>query len=434
MAQRESIAPASALARFITRERVEAAARKGGVLRRSRKVDVYALVWALVLGFQIGAERTLESLRHAYQRAAGHSLARSAFYTRLSAPLAAMLRQMALELMEDLRSGAAAPGGYLKGFRELLAVDSTVLRLREWLAEIYGACRTNHTKSAAKLHAVVNALDGSPCKLKLTPERTSDATPWRRVGSWLKGRLILFDLGYYSFHLFDRIDRNGGYFLTRVKKNANPLILSANRRWRGRAVPVEGRTLQEVLGDLSRKVLDVEVEVSFRRRTYRNKRSTASRPFRLVAVHNDETGEYHCYFTNVPPEALSAEDITRTYALRWQVELFFKAMKQHGHLDQLPSSDRSVVECLVWASVLSVLASQTLLRLVRQAIDADRFAPALRWAGLYSRVAFSLLLLILDRGTERDEALGDLLLRDAPDPNRNRRDRALGPIAGGLAP
>jgi putative transposase len=184
----------------------------------------------------------------------------------------------------------------------------------------------------------------------------------------------------------------------------------------------------------SPKVLDVEVEVSFRRRTYRNKRSTASRPFRLVAVHNDETGEYHCYFTNVPPEALSAEDITRTYALRWQVELFFKAMKQHGHLDQLPSPDRSVVECLVWASVLSVLASQTLLRLVRQAIDADRFAPSLRWAGLYSRVAFSLLLLILDRGTERDEALGDLLLRDAPDPNRNRHDRALGPIAGGLAP
>ena len=48
--------------------------------------------------------------------------------------------------------------------------------------------------------------------------------------------------------------------------------------------------------------------------------------------------------TNVPPERLAAEDISQTYALRWQVELLFKAMKSHGHLAQLPSTKKAAVD------------------------------------------------------------------------------------------
>lgn len=428
MARTKHIAPGEALATLLSRRKIEASARRLGVVRRDRKVDIFALVWTLVLGFQVGAERTLEGLRLAYQKAAGHGLVRSAFYTRLTARLAEMLRRLALEAMDELGGKATAPGGHLAGFKELLAIDATVLRLREWLADTYAACRTNHTRAAAKLHVVVNAMDASPRRVKLTPERTGDTTPWRRVGRWLRGCLVLFDLGYYSFQLFDRIDQNGGFFLTRLKANANPLIIAAHRRWRGRSIPVEGRRLKEVLPLLERGVLDVEVEVSFKRRAYRGKRSSATRPFRLIAIRNAQTGEYHCYLTNVPPDRLVAEDVTRTYALRWQVELFFKAIKQHGHLDQLPSSKRCVVECLVWASVLAVVASQVLYRLVREAVGTGRFVPPLRWAALFSRVAASLLPLLLGDDRDRDTALGDLLQREAPDPNRNRPNRALDPV------
>jgi IS4 transposase len=431
MARSETIVPGKALATFVTREKVEQHARELGVVRRERKTDVFALVWALVLGFQVGAERTLEALRHAYQKAAGHGLVRSAFYTRLSPRLAEMLRRLALDTMERQAAGAAAPRGYLAGFRELLAMDATVLRLRELLAGTYAASRTNHTKAAAKLHAVVNAIDGSPRHLKLTPERVHDTAPWQRVGRWLEGSLVLFDLGYYSFQLFDRIDQNGGFFLTRLKVSSNPLITAAHRCWRGQSVPVEGRRLRDVLPLLERQVLDVEINVSFRRRAYRGKRTTATRPLRLIAIRNDITGEYHCYLTNVPPERLAAEDVTKTYALRWQVEIFFKAMKQHGHLDHLPSEKRCVVECLVWASVLAVVASQVLYRLVRDATEPGRLVPPLRWAALFSRIAAGLVALILDDDPERDTALGDILLRDAPDPNRNRSNLALSPVTCG---
>ena len=97
------------------------------------------------------------------------------------------------------------PEGVLSGFEELLAIDASVLRLHDLLSPTFAACRTNHTKAAAKLHVVMNVLDGSPRKVKLTSERTGNGTPWKRVGQWVRGRLMLFDLGYYSFHLFDRI-------------------------------------------------------------------------------------------------------------------------------------------------------------------------------------------------------------------------------------
>ena len=53
-------------------------ARELKVVRRLRKVDIVALVWTLVLAFQVGADRTIEGLRHGYQKTAGRGLVRSA--------------------------------------------------------------------------------------------------------------------------------------------------------------------------------------------------------------------------------------------------------------------------------------------------------------------------------------------------------------------
>lgn len=430
MAQSDGSTLAARLATLLPRPMVEKLARERRVVQRQRKVDVYALVWALVLGFQTGSERTIEALRGAYQRASDQDIARSAFYDRLTPKLAGLLRILAMRAMEQLGEAIPSTRGYLAGFRDLLAIDSTVLKLHDWLSKSYAATRTNSNKSAAKLHMVMSVLDGSPRRVKLTPERTNDRSPWKRVGRWVEGRLLLFDLGYYSYSLFDRIDQNDGYFLSRMKANANPLIVDVNRRWRGRSIDVTGRRLRDVIGSLQREILDVEARVEFDRRSYRGKKSKAKRAFRVIAIRNPGSGEYHIYVTNVPPEKLAAEDVTRTYALRWQVELLFKAMKSHGHLDQLPSGKKCVVECLVWASVLSLLASQSLYRLIRKLLDPDRALPLLRWASKFAEVAGDLLSLVLTPNSVEDRRTRRYLLYNAPDPNRNREDRALDPVLG----
>jgi putative transposase len=45
------------------------------------------------------------------------------------------------------------------------------------------------------------------------------------TGPWLENRLVLFDLAYFKYRRFALIDENDGYFMSRLKQNANPLIM-----------------------------------------------------------------------------------------------------------------------------------------------------------------------------------------------------------------
>jgi IS4 transposase len=413
------------LAILLPKEKIEEEALRLGVVVRQRVVDVYALVWTLVLGFQTGSRRSIGALHRTYRKTTGQRLSRSSFYDRLTPRFAMLLRTLAQEAIGSFGTACGVPPPLLASFKELLALDSTVVRLHALLAEAYAACRTNHTKAAAKLHVVMNVLDGSPHRVKLTPERVHDQTPWRRVGGWLKGCLLLFDLGYFSYHLFDRIDRNGGFFLTRCKTNANPLIVAVHRQWRGQSIQPVGRRLKEVLPKLHRNVLDVEVEIEFKRRAYLGRQSKAHRTFRLIAIRNEETRGYHVYLTNLSAHRLSAEDVQAVYALRWQVELLFKALKSHGRLEQLPSSNQAIVEAWLWASILAAAASQALYRLIRSAVEAVRFMPLLRWAVVFAEVAADLLRLVLHPVASEAYRLRQLLIHEAVDPNVNRKKRAI---------
>ncbi|KAF5413954.1 MAG: hypothetical protein C5S48_10320 [Candidatus Methanogaster sp.] len=58
------------------------------------------------------------------------------------------------------------------------------------------------------------------------------------------------------------------------------------------------------------------VEVKFKRRKYGGKRTTVTKLFRVVAVLNEETGDYHIHMTNIPVTRLSAEDIASLYGAR----------------------------------------------------------------------------------------------------------------------
>lgn len=414
----------AALDRVLAPDDVYEAALKLGVVKRQRKFSVSAFVAVLVLSFHVGATRSLEGLRHSYEQVSGHTLSPSAFYERWTVSLAKLLRERVRLLLAQPGPIAQMPAGALSQFRELLALDATVIRLHTLLAKAFPACRTNHTKAAAKLHVVANVFDGRPSKVKLTSERTRDTAPWKRVEDWVEGCLLLFDLGYYRFHLFDRIDAHGGYFLTRAKSNFNPVITAVHRTWRGRSIDVVGQKLRDVLPKLQRAVLDIEAEVQFDTRSYKGQTGHRRRTFRVVAILNEERGEYHVYLTNVPAGMLEAEDIRATYALRWQVELLFKSWKSFGRLDQLPSANPVVVECLLWASLLTALASHALYHEVRRVTAHDRHLPLLRWAALFSRIAQELLQLLFRREPMREHNLWRLLCKEAPDPNVHRPKRA----------
>ena len=114
-----------------------------------------------------------------------------------------------------------ANGGVLEGFRDVLVADATVVKLHRLLARRFPGTRKNSSPAAAKLHLVMSVSGGGAHKVKVTGERASDHRTLQ-MGPWVEGRLLLFDLGYFRYQLFDCIDRNGGYFITRLATECQP--------------------------------------------------------------------------------------------------------------------------------------------------------------------------------------------------------------------
>jgi IS4 transposase len=375
-----------------------------GAVRRLRKMNPVDLFWTVVLGFGVGRERTLAGLRRAYEKSTGQLIEESSFYDRFSDGFAKMMKLAVGQALELSLGVNRALRGPLAAFRDVLMTDSTVVRLHDLLANAFPACRTNHTRAALKAHVIMSVTGAGEQSVKVTSERAHDG-PVLSVGRWVKDRLLLFDLGYFCYQLFARITRNGGYFVSRLKDRTNPTIVSNNLCHRGRAVPVVGEKLRDVVGRLEREVLDVNVDVRFERRRYAGRVSRATQRLRVVGLRDPGTREYHLYITNIPPEKLSAEDIRATYALRWQIELLFKELKRHYRLEDMPSRKRPIVEALLYAAILTLIVSRHLLERVAQELLVIVLLPARLTRDLQRRVAQTLLYEAVDPNKRRPSLL-----------------------------
>lgn len=406
-------------------------ARKTGAVQRDRKVDLVALFWTLVLGFGIGKDRKIADLRRSYIAATGQRLCPSAFYDRFTRAFVEFLRQAVVFAIESVWPNAPGLSGVLSAFRDLVLVDATIIRLHALLQKAYAACRTNHTKAACKLHLIYSVLGTSEQKVTLTPERTRESHTLA-IGEWVKGRLLLFDLGYFKYALFDRIDRFGGYFISRLKGLCNPTIVALNVACPGRARALVGEKLKDVLKGLKRKYLDVQVEVRFARRIYRGKRTWVKRQFRVVGIYDEQAQDYHLYLTNISPQQLTAAQVAKTYAGRWIVELVFKQLKSYFQLDSLPSGKQEIVEALIYTALLTMAVSRTIQNLLemdaQQAqtpayVGAERHFPLLRIAAVLRDWAHDLLEAVLREAGlhKKNLSLWEMIRQEAVDPNRSRK-------------
>lgn len=423
MAQRDGTRLRETLATFLPRRVIERHAREAGVSRRQRKVRVHAFFWTLILGFGTGRARTLAGLRRAYEQAAGHTLVPSAFYDRFTPAVARWLRGVLAQVIATTVERVRLSGP-LASFKDLVLTDSTVIRLHDLLSRAFPACRTNHTQAALKMHVVYSVAAAGLRSVKVTAERAHDG-PVFTVGKWVRDRLLLFDLGYFRFQLMSCITRNGGYFVVRLKKSADPMIVAVHRRWRGKSVDLVGRRVSEVLPRLQRQEIDVEVEVRFKNRQYGGIRRSATMRLRLVGVRDAQTRAHHLYLTNIPPARLSANEIAQIYAARWIIELLFRQLKQHFRAEDMPSSKRAVVEALVYAALIALAVSRELMAAVQRRLGRRGCrVREERWSKLFAEVARYLLRAVAHRASATTRALlADVdrtLLHEAVDPNRDR--------------
>lgn len=396
-------------------------ANEVGLVKRNRKIDPVALFWVLVLGFGVGVERTLASLRRAYETASAKSIVPSAFYDRFSPQLVVFLKKCLTHGMTELASNASLTlSAKLSGFKDLVVADGTLLKLHKNLARQFPGARSD---AELKIHTVISVTTGGPKSITFHAGKTAEVKTMR-VGPWVKDTILLFDLGYFKYQLFSRITRNGGHFVSRLKQTANPTIVAVLRQHRGRAIDLAGKNLKDILPQLKREVLDVLVEVSFKRRSYRGESSPATETYRLIGVLNHETNEYHLYITSLSPEQMSAEDVAILYGARWSVELIFKELKRIYQLDVIRSGKSEVVEALVLVALLTLLVSHRVLNFMRQVASekGHRWTP-MRWAETFRVSSGRLLGNILEAAGIDDDPLELMYfyLVEGVDPNVNRK-------------
>jgi len=403
----------------------ELARATGLVQRDGGKLKADALFWALTIGFLSNNYRTIEAFRQEYIDTFGDSLEYSSFHDWFMPALCEFLREVLKRALEDLEHENDRLQGRFEQFREVFIADATVITLYQSLFETFPGYGDDH--AGAKLHVVEAVSSGLPAEFSITDARTHEFTQLS-TGPWVENALLLFDQAYFDYRTMDLINANGGWFLTRLKPNANPEITAELRKWRGDAISLEGEQIQDILDDLHRDVIDVDGEVGFKRRVYNGTRSRAVETFRVVGVWNDEEDRYHLYITNLPAEDYNAPDIAKLYQARWEVELLFRELKTTHGLDEIKSGKPEVVEALILIALLSLVVSRTLRELFIEIIedqqddDSDDVEPSSllpreRWARAFSRRSDRILRRVAERLGYEPPSLVESLMNDALDPN-----------------
>lgn len=319
-------------------------ARDTGLVKRERKVDPVAMFWVLVLGFGVRLQRTLASLKRRYEKQTRTLLSDGSWYERFTPELVRFLKACVQRGIEQLAQEAGRTlSERLQRFQDVLIQDSSVVRLHAKLAKKWPATRARRVAAGVKVAALVSAVANGPKHVAIYGERTSEIKTLR-LGQWVKDRILLVDLGFYKHQLLARIGENGGFFITRLKESADPLVRASLRVHRGQAIELAGQRWSAVEPRLKREVVDAEVELSFSRRRYAGRRSGDTLKVRLVAVYNAEARRYHVYLTNIPPEILDPDEIAALYGARWDIELVFKELKSRYALDLIATTNPQIVE------------------------------------------------------------------------------------------
>lgn len=419
---------AQALDEMYPADWIRETANDTGLIERTRKLDVVVFFWTLTLGTGAALLESLSQLKRGYEAQAGHTLSYGSWHPKFNDALVTFFQRCITRGIEHLAQAASDAGrdlnGKLAAFEDLLIQDSTIVRLHEKLADRWPAARATNVAAGIKVNLLVSCVTAGPNKVQVTGERTPESK-LLKIGSWVKDRILLLDLGYYDHHAFHCIDQQGGSFVSRLKDNANPTVIQQLNTVRGNSIDVEGLPIQEVLERCQREIVDVRVEVEFKKRQYEGTRSSATKTFRVVAVKNDETGEYHAYLTNLDADTFTAEEIAGLYRARWHVELVFKELKSRYALDKLKLESAAAAKAVVLGCIVTLLASRrTYLALVQGKPSKDQVGfRSLRWSRVFVEHASGIKEDILELnglGVNRAEVMEAMLALQAEDPNKGR--------------
>ena len=201
-------------------------------------------------------------------------------------------------------------------------------------------------KNAVKLHFLLDADASTPQELQVTPGQVHELEVARKL-SFAPGDLLLLDRGYVDFAWLYSLRQRGVGFVTRLPRNVRYQVVQKN------PVPADAA----VLADQTIRL------------TTAHSRGRYPETLRLVNYRDPETGKEYVFLTNLPD--LSALAVADLYRQRWQIETFFRWIKQNLKIKTFYATSENGVLIQIWTAMIAYLL--------------------LLWIKLRSRVGWSVL-------------------------------------------
>lgn len=204
------------------------------------------------------------------------------------------------------------------------------------------------TKGAIKLHVGLNHNGHIPEFVTVTDGKVGDVTVGRTI-AFPKGSIVAIDRGYNDYAWFNRLTENGIFFVTRLKTNAKTRIVQRHSVLKNKGLTSD-QTI-EFTGTQTAKKCPVQL--------------------RRIGYRDPDTNKHYTFLTN--NFKLAAKTIADIYKARWDVELFFKWIKQNLKIKAFIGTSKNAVMTQIWIAMcvyllLAFLKFQSRLKKTMQQI------------------------------------------------------------------
>ena len=231
-----------------------------------------------------------------------------------------IFEEFAFYMMEQARRNRAADIFKLGG--KVYAFDSTTIPL---CLSVFWWAKFRKKKGGVKVHVLYDLEAQVPAFYHITTASVHDSKAMPEI-PYETGAYYIFDRGYNNFKELFRIQRMESFFVVRAKTNLQNKCVKWKRR-------------------MPKNILsDAEIEL-----TVYNSRKDYPDNLRLVRYYDEEQDREFMFLTNAMD--LTAQQIADLYKNRWQIELFFKWLKQHLKIKKFWGTTENAVRIQIAAAI-----------------------------------------------------------------------------------
>jgi len=234
---------------------------------------------------------------------------------------------------------------------KLLSMDSTTIAL---CLSLFPWADFRRTKGAVKLHLLLDHDGYFPTYAYISNGKKHDVTVARKV-PLPPGSIVTMDRGYNDYKLFASWTESGIYFVTRMKENADYTIVQEN------LIPVTGNVLRDQLVQFKGFYAQKDCPHILRR----------------VVVWDSENEREIVLLTN--HLKFGSNTISAIYKDRWQIELFFKALKQNLKIKTFVGTTENALHIQIWTALIAMLLIKYLQFKSRFGWSLSNLVAFLRW-------------------------------------------------------